>query len=204
MEDKETELAEQIKEKKMATETVKDVKDEAASKDVAEKSKTEAQAEPAKREWTNLVIKGAFASGPHQSEHGDFYELRMPQGTKLGGAIDISGYTCNVSASRVRPYDYDPNAISVGFIKDNPITLSKDIFNEDTQAWEPQTMKAMPENLKTSLNKQYSEFKAAKREEREKAQQKDEATPAKDQEVAKRSAEARSKSESAPAQTLKK
>lgn len=155
--------------------------------------------ETAKAEWVNLSVKGAFLREAHDKKGNLFYDVSIPDGTKLGGAIDIGGYHFTASESRVHDSKYDPNGVTIGLVKDRPLQITKGIKQEDG-TYRNVSREVRPENLRVALNNQYKDYKVTKAAERAAAKpdqaisQSPQASPAHDQKAAAKSASARAKS----------
>lgn len=155
--------------------------------------------ETAKAEWVNLSVKGAFLREAHDKKGNLFYDVSIPDGTKLGGAIDIGGYHFTASESRVHDSKYDPNGVTIGLVKDRPLQITKGIRQEDG-TYRNVSREVRPENLRVALNNQYKDYKVTKAAERAAAKpdqaisQSPQASPAHDQKAAAKSASARAKS----------
>ncbi|MEG0757045.1 MAG: hypothetical protein RR505_01445, partial [Raoultibacter sp.] len=137
-----------------------------------------------------------------------FFDVRIPEGTKVGGAIDVGNYHFTIDAARVHDSKYDPNGVQLGLIKDKPLKLTKSTKQPDG-TYQDTSMVVQPENLRVAVNEQFKNYKAAKAAERaatrpEQAVAKSApVTPTTDQKAAVKSAAARSKSTTvAPAQKM--
>lgn len=160
-------------------------------------AKEKAQApETPKPEWVSLVIKGNFLSDAHQNPATgkEFYNVSIPKGTKLGGAIDVGGYSFTANASQVHPYKFDDNAVQINFPQEWTISLEKREQQPDGGYATVDKKQATPGQMKVALNKQYKQFKQTLKAKREQKQAQQKASPVKDQAKAEVSAEARSKS----------
>ncbi|MEG0324327.1 MAG: hypothetical protein RR619_10050, partial [Raoultibacter sp.] len=168
-----------------------------------------AEGQASKLEWVNITMKGVFLKELTNKETGNkFFDVRIPEGTKVGGAIDVGNYHFTIDAARVHDSKYDPNGVQLGLIKDKPLKLTKSTKQPDG-TYQDTSMVVQPENLRVAVNEQFKNYKAAKAAERaatrpEQAVAKSApVTPTTDQKAAVKSAAARSKSTTvAPAQKM--
>ncbi|MEG0503962.1 MAG: AAA family ATPase, partial [Raoultibacter sp.] len=159
-----------------------------------------AEGQASKLEWVNITMKGVFLKELTNKETGNkFFDVRIPEGTKVGGAIDVGNYHFTIDAARVHDSKYDPNGVQLGLIKDKPLKLTKSTKQPDG-TYQDTSMVVQPENLRVAVNEQFKNYKAAKAAERaatrpEQAVAKSApVTPTTDQKAAVKSAAARSKS----------